>query len=187
MIQETFKHFEPPGVIDIKDVSGGKLFMDGLWLCGYLPHPDMAFVGFTPNVAAMVRVLALGEVDSIIIDTSTLIAVSHDLVGPAFQNMDYLYEVLARMDGAQLTSLYANGVKMYRMKQRKGDLAFVPQGFLVIELSLVPHSMIYGMRKSFFTKTKVGAEGYKHLVKLHEASGRSTDRMNKLLEMMETA
>ena len=43
------------------------------------------------------------------------------------------------------------------------------------------------MRKSFFTKTSVGAAGYKHLVKLHEASGRSTDRMNKLLEMLETA
>ena len=44
--------------------------------------------------------------------------------------------------------------------------------------------MIYGMRKSFFVKTKAATESYKHLVKLHDASGRNTDGMARLLEKM---
>ena len=185
VIQETLKHFEPPGAIGIKDVPGGQLFMEGLWLCGYLPHPDMAFVGLTPNAAAMLRVLALGEVDSIVIDIATLISVSSDIVGPPFENMEYLSANVAQWDVEKLTEMYANGVKMYRLRQRKGELAFIPQGYLVVEQTAAPHTMIYGMRKSFFVKNTAAKESYKQLIKIYVASGRNTDRMALLLEKME--
>ena len=159
--------------------------MEGLWLCGYLPHPAMAFVGFTLNAAAMLRVLALGEVDSIVIDIATLISVSSDIVGPPFENMEYLSANVAQWDVEKLTEMYANGVKMYRMKQRKGELTFIPQGYLVVELTLAPHTLIYGMRKSFFVKSTAASQSYKQLIKIHGASGRKMDRMALLLKKME--
>ncbi len=150
---------------------------------GFQPHPDMMNSGFTPNNAAMLRLVALGEVKVVLIDSETLTKVSSAKHGPPFENLEYISQTLNSWDKVAIAKMAAAGVKMFHTVQMKGDLLFVPQGWLVVESSHPKNNLIYGVRKSFMVKDRVT---YEHVKAKYFASSRSVDRMDKLLQLMKS-
>ena len=83
------------------------------------------------------------------------------------------------------TTMKAQGLTIYSVKQGRGSTLFVPAGWMVLEF--VPNDQVitYGVRKSFYplvcengAKDNVGA-----LVQLMKAGGQNTQKLEAIVEM----
>ena len=169
--------------LDISEVEGGSGFMSAMFSFGYAAHPDHVFVGSTPNCAAQVKVLAVGEVNVLMINLFSLIAASGNQVGPAMETLDYI-ETIAFWNADKVDAMIKAGVTMYSAVHKQGEMLVVPQGWLVAEMSCAGHKDIYGIRKAFFSSKAKDDEMYEACIKLFEASAKDATRMKSILEKM---
>ena len=169
--------------LDISEVEGGSGFMSAMFSFGYAAHPDHVFVGSTPNCAAQVKVLAVGEVNVLMINLFSLIAASGNQVGPAMETLDYI-ETIAFWNADKVDAMIKAGVTMYSAVHKQGEMLVVPQGWLVAEMSCAGHKDIYGIRKVFVSSKAKDVEMYEACIKLFEASAKDATRMKSILEKM---
>lgn len=163
---------------DISGVPGGKAFTSAAWLFGC--HVDMKAVGFTPNHAALVKLLAVGEVRRILVEWSSF----KDAIGE-FSSIEEVLTKFKKMDQDGLKDLAAKGVVMRQCLLQKQEVLYIPMGWLSVEVAC-PSPFIYGIRKSFFIKSKGKVyEESIEVAKSMEGTGKSVERMGKILETMD--
>lgn len=122
---------------------------------------------------------------TLLIDASSLRDIASETIRPPFENLDYLPQHLCQWDTARLKQFIDAGLTAKYIVQKKGDMLYVPQGWLVTEICAAGHSMILGARKSYMAKSEEGTKRYELAVALYKASGRNVDRMEALLKLMQ--
>ena len=172
--------------LDISSVDGGHQFMEGQWLYGYMPHPDMAYCGFAPNNAALVKIMAVGQVKLLLCELTSLVETSKTKVGPPCENLSYI-EGMRNWDAARIEEMVNSGVAMFQGIHDKNQLLFVPQGWIIVEVSMVGSRLIYGYRKAFMQATRKATDEYRAALQLFKTSGRNTTRMDAVIECMTNA
>ena len=170
--------------VDISSVDGGEQFMKGQWLYGFLPHPDMAFCGFAPNNAAVAKIMAVGQVKVLLVQLSSLIEISKTKVGPPIENLSSI-DLIRAWDSNRLKEMCEAGVMMFQGVHGQGQLLFVPQGWIIVEVSMVGSRLIYGYRKAFMQSNPGAIAEYKCGLAMYRNTGRMVDRMQNILECME--
>lgn len=154
--------------LDIGFFDGGRAFMDSIWVYGFLPYPNMAHIGFAPNNAACIRIQAIGEVRALMIDTIPLVKVTRETVGPAMDNLDFPTGML----------------KWDLAVHKQCDVLFMPQGWLLVEVTVVGCNLAHGVRKSFMVGGAVTTSAYETVLQLCRSSGRNISRMEDILTKM---
>ena len=169
---------------DISPVPGGKAFMDSAWLFGC--SSDMKQTGFLPNHAALLKMLAVGEVRHVLFEWKSLVAAWRKMMkiadGQALSTDDLL-EGLMKVDEATLVILVKHGANIRQCSLAKLEVLFVPMGWLCVEIAL-SSSFIYGIRKSVFVKGSAAASVYEEAVGRVEASGKSVEKMRSILDIL---
>lgn len=157
--------------------------MNGQWIFGYLPYPDMAHIGFLPNQAAAIKILACGAVRTMLINTMTLVAVSSQKVGPAFENLDFFSGML-KWNAEKLQELIAAGMEMYFVVHKQHQVLYIPQGWIAVEMTEAGQNLVYGFRKSFMMSGRVHTDMYEGVLRIFRSSGRKVDLMEDILNQM---
>ena len=145
--------------------------------------PKMKAAGQTPNGLCMLKTLLAGHVDVLTVDCKSFLAalkVQHGLdqvsaedLEKHAQNVDMDFLIQLKNQGAQF--LYAKWLAQ--------DTLFIPCGWIVVEATIFG-SLVYGARRTFFTKSQNAFTSYEELLGCHVAAGKKTDHMMEALEMM---
>ena len=101
--------------------------MEGQWLYGYMPHPDMAYCGFAPNNAALVKIMAVGQVKLLLCELTSLVETSKTKVGPPCENLSYI-EGMRNWDAARIEEMVNSGVAMFQGIHDKKPASVRPSG-----------------------------------------------------------
>ena len=186
-VQTLFKQFSACEC-DISEVQGGEIFMKSAYLFGYLPHPDMSFVGFQANSAACIKVMSMGKVRTVLIKTSTLVDTTRTKVGPAAENLDYI-DSMRTFPEKHLQDLCKGGVKMWQCIHCPGDLLYIPHGYVCVEssVSAKPSDLVFGFRKSFMGKRESAIADYASCIELFQGAGRDVGRMRSIIDAMKAS
>ena len=121
--------FMPPDTVDLHaaGVMGGQAFMEGLWNFGFTL--EIAFASFTPNNSGMLRVMALDEVQVLLIETASLCRVSAEQdCATVCSDLDYIEKVLLTRSSDMLKFMPGNGMLIHNGLQETGVILIVPQG-----------------------------------------------------------
>ena len=181
--QELMKHVIPKG----SDISGVDeqclLFMTRQWLYGFMPAPDMAFCGFPPNNAACAKIMASGQVKVLAIQLSSLVAVSKEKIGPACESLSYI-DGIRSWDDKKIQEMCEAGVRMFGGVHSQGQMIFIPQGWIIVEVAMVGSRLLYGYRNSFMQAGEEAKNEYACAISLYKSSARNTERMESILECM---
>ena len=167
---------------DLSSVEGGTTFMSALWFQGFSEHGKMSYCGFTPDSSSTCKVLCLGKVNVIAIKTTSLCRVSSSTLGPSVENLDHL-DTIWDWDRARILAMVKAGVEIVKLEQQKGDLLFIPQGWIVCEWTAEGTSLNYGVRKSFVIPEQAASQ-YEAAMKLYIASGRDVSRMQAIAKII---
>ena len=176
--EEFFKKHLPEKIVDISAVDGGDAFMKNAWVYGF--SPSMHHVGLTPNAAACVKALALGVSNVLLVEVeSYLKACKPDPEA----NLDFLDDI-AKLSGENLIALKGKGVQMRWHKHERGQLLFIPAGWIVVEYAPTTNTLLYGVRKSFFTSDAPAKSRYAKLIDLYQKPGKNASRMKAIQQLM---
>jgi hypothetical protein len=88
----------------------------------------MRFTGFTPNQAAVVKLMAFGEVRVGHIELSSL----KNAMDDKCISLEFLKD-LVQMAEPNLKKLQENGAKIQWHKQSRGEILYIPQGWVAVE------------------------------------------------------
>lgn len=204
--------WKPRSALDISAIDGGASFMSGIWMFGYLP--EMKFVGFTPNNCAQAKLMALGEVKTLLLETSSLLQALNDLRGVAlapaddkgedsgkdkdkdddtpqpppppdqFSDLGFFASSMQHWDDKRLRALVSKGLVMRKHIHKKGELLYVPQGWIAVESSSPGQSLLYGIRKSWMLGGSPHVDRYNKVLGIFRQSQKPVQRMEQILELM---
>ena len=172
-------------VVSLAEVPGGKAFSEAAWLFGC--NADLRQAGFLPNHAAMLKVLVAGEIRHLFVEWLSYKKAMADMhPGETLSNDDLLTKLKAA-DDDQLTRLSKRKVDMRQWKLQKGQVLFVPMGWIMVEVSGAG-SLIYGFRKSWFLKSSHAeyAEAIQVVKSSSSSNGKSVERMEKILSFLKS-
>lgn len=125
-------------------------------------------MGPTPTSAAMVKMLAMGELK---VYTFNLKAAAYSMVGVnEFLMKDNVKELAPKLPEMQCCTI------------SKGEVMHIPQGWYVLELA-TKGPLCYGVRKSFMVDTVDGKSAYKKNKEMFEGDGRDVGKMSDLLKL----
>ena len=176
--------FMPPDTMDLHAAGlvGGQAFIETFLNFGFTR--EMAFAGFTPNNSSMLRVMALGEVKVLLIETASLCWVSAEQdCAPVFSDFDYIEKVLLTLSSDQLKFMAGKGVLIHHGSQNAGDILYVPQGWIMVEQAVHGHNFIHGVRNSMMLKSPAAVSNYECGLELFRTSNRIVTRMAILAAM----
>ena len=166
-------------------VKGGDAFMEGAWLFGC--SSDMKQVGFNPNHAGLIKLLAIGEVRHLLIEWDSFSKHFRSSVGADAADLgpEDLFNKFKNLDETKLLEQAKRGVNMKQCILKKHDILFVPTGWVSVEVAS-DTTLIYGIRKSCFLK---GSEKeYKEAIELVKKSGgKSVARMDQIHDILKQA
>lgn len=169
---------------DISSVAGGQSFMDAAWLFGC--SADLKSVGFNPNGAGLLKVLAVGEVQHILLEWAGvkkfLEKIEKDKSGERKSSREDLLGQLKCLTEEQVKQLCEDTVVRQHTLKAK-EILFIPMGWVAVEIA-GNHPFLYGFRKSVFTTGATGVAAYEDALEAAKASGKAVDRMSKILETL---
>ena len=144
---------------------------------------DAKAISPTPNGVAMLKLLCGGEVRFLCADATSIVQalavhLSKDQVSAT--------EILEKLVDFSLDTLksLSQHVKFYTGVQKKGDIIFIPVGFITIEIAL-SGMLLYGIRKSFVLRSKAHHTAYASLMGTYAAAKKDTTKMQLLAQHME--
>ena len=184
---EMLLPFVPKNTQPINDVSGGKNFEKSLWLYGFTE--DMRFCGLTPQCASMVRVLYAGCMEFYMISVADLqkanLLKDNDT---SKTSVEFLRQGFMNMNLSTLQELKDQDVKVYYTKLEPHQALYVPQAYLVLELS-AQGPLIFGVRKSFMEggSDSAAVERFATAGQILAASGNNIDRHNEVLQSLQNS
>lgn len=166
---------------DICKVAGGKAFMEAAWLFGC--SSDLKQTNFTPNNAALLKMLVVGEVRHILIEWKSLVAAFKKMHSGEELSTETVLDKLSTVDDENVTAeiLFKHGATMRQCALSKLEVMFIPMGWLCVEIA-GHSSFIYGLRKSCFVKGSVPQ--YEDAIHRTKTAGKSVERMESILEIL---
>ena len=166
---------------DICKVAGGKAFMEAAWLFGC--SSDLKQTNFTPNNAALLKMLVVGEVRHILIEWKSLVAAFKKMHSGEELSTETVLDKLSTVDDENVTAeiLFKHGATMRQCVLSKLEVMFIPMGWLCVEIA-GHSSFIYGLRKSCFVKGSVPQ--YEDAIHRTKTAGKSVERMESILEIL---
>lgn len=166
---------------DICKVAGGKAFMEAAWLFGC--SSDLKQTNFTPNNAALLKMLVVGEVRHILIEWKSLVAAFKKMHSGEELSTEKVLDKLSTVDDENVTAeiLFKHGATMRQCVLSKLEVMFIPMGWLCVEIA-GHSSFIYGLRKSCFVKGSVPQ--YEDAIHRTKTAGKSVERMESILEIL---
>lgn len=173
---------------DISSVHGGDVFQQGTWMFGY--SKSMRYVGFTPNLAAAIRIVCQG---SLLVHAFSMESIYQHLsttkgVEDSFITVDNIIALIRGLTASSLAEAVKGGLVARSVVVEPKQLLYVPQSWVVVEAcSDKAGSLLhYGVRKSFFTKTEAGTKGYQLCVDVYKNSKFQTTRMEDIVTKLES-
>ena len=170
---------------NIGAVKGGAAFMEGAWLFGC--SATMKHIGFNPNHAGLIKLLAIGEVRRLLLDWDSFSKHFRSSLGTDAADMgpEDLFNKFKDLDETKLLELAKRGANMKQCILKKHEILFVPMGWFSVEVAS-DTTPIYGIRKSFFLK---GSEKeYKEALELvKKGGGKSVARMDQIHDILKQA
>ena len=120
---------------DISKVPGGKAFMEAAWLIGC--SSDLKQINFTPNNAALLKMLVVGKVRHILIEWQSLVAAFKKTHPGEELSAETALDKLSMVDDESLTAeiLFKHGATMRQCVLNKLEVMFIPMGWLRVEIS----------------------------------------------------
>ena len=167
-------------ITDVSSVPGGSGFMSACWLYG--SAAELKAVGVLPNHSCMMKLLVSGEVRHIFVRAKDLLGVLYKTkVIESEHDLPSALGHLQGLDAAGLMDLCKSGVNILETTQHKGELLFVPMGWVVVEIAN-PSVHLFGVRKSFMLRSS--KDDYELFMKIVTARGQNTDRMKQIHALM---
>ncbi|CAE6929570.1 unnamed protein product [Symbiodinium sp. CCMP2592] len=167
-------------VTDVTSVPGGSGFMSACWLYGCAA--EIKTVNVLPNHSCMMKLLVSGEVRHIFLRAKGLLGVLYKMKAiDSEHDLMSAIEHLKGLDAQGLLDLCKSGVEILETTQHKGELLFVPVGWVVVEIAN-PSVHLFGVRKSFMLSSS--ADDYELFMKIVAARGQNVERMTKIHELM---
>ena len=168
-------------VVKIQSIVPG--FDKALWTCGY--SANYTSINIAPNACAMIRVLAMGEINCILINLVDLVKA----LDGAFVKLSDIKEFVSSLGNAKYTEIVDSGCAFHHVKQQAEELLFVPAGWLLCETCSSAtadgqaQQLIYGFRKSLFFNNGSDRDGYGQVESLMSNDGLDTSKMKKVQEL----
>lgn len=158
--------FSSQMVLDISKVAEGGAFMNNIWYWGY--DAKLSLAHFPPNAAAMVRVVAAGELRIICFNATVVARVMRTRNMPC--KLDAMVQFM--LDLKEDDEIVSEG---FTAVCKADDVIYVPTGFILCEKSM-SGGLLYGCRKSYLIKSETCMASYKVCSEVLEASGRNPDQ-----------
>lgn len=160
----------------IQKIVGG--FDRAVWQVGYMP--TYWSVGLTPNSAAMQRMLVLGTLDVILVNTQELMD-AMSAVGVVFEvKASALKDYVMSLDKEMYVALATAGCTFLYVQQAHESLLHVPTGWLMVEWQGGDDPLVYGWRKSLFYDSRSEFDGYSRTIQLMQGDGMDATKMNEV-------
>lgn len=191
--EATLSQYLHPSICDLSAVAGGPAFMKAMWMFGFAP--DMKACGMAPSCSATYRILNAGATHLLIVDTDSLLELVVKQLGEAgyvtsVQNMA-VEQVLSTLENATVERICAwvdAGLLAWHHTQQPRQLVYIPQGFIVVEMSDTNGGNLhFGVRKSFIASDRKSADTFGAWVQLLLNAGRDVSRMQDIVKCMATA
>ena len=125
-----------------------------------------------------------GELYVVVIEMSSLQKYTAD----AQIDMAKLSDYMAGIEGfteEKIDDLKEKGVVFLQHVLQKDKLLHVPMGWLLLERAPKSQTLIYGVRKSFFTASDKAKAAYAHVLGMFRQDGRNTERMDKIYDKIQ--
>lgn len=168
-------------VLDISEVSS--TWNGTSWLFGV--GTDFHVVAPTPNSAALLRVLWMGEMEVMAWPVVQLKDVLSSM-GKTVKSMDDLVKVVGALTEADVKSMKAKELIGVRTVMSKEVLYFVPAGWLIAERCRAG-PLLYGVRKSVFVQSENDLAQYSACHQLLSEGGVDTTKMAAIKEIFSRA
>ena len=167
-------------VTAIPDGIAGAL--DSAWFYGFnSPHFSVYTV---PNGLPNFKLLFAGEVAHIAFDIVSLVAhVKKKNTLLTSPSIDELKDFATNLDAGSLAEALGDNVKAWYCTQSPHETLFLPSAFMVAE-QVAKGALVYGVRHSTITKTKVTRERYDALLKTYRSAKKPVDKMELALTAM---
>ena len=137
------------------------------------------------NCAAVVKAVVCGEVHVVLFDILTLLKYAKD---HSVEGYDKLEDVIASLEGCteeKVRAMATGGVAILQHTLVANQLLLVPMGYVILERASARETLIYGVRRSFFTSSDRACESYAAMRQLFAASGKQVTRMDEIAALME--
>ena len=114
-----------PNPVDMSGVS--RTVSNGFFLTGLAPRATCA--GLTPNGAGMLRVMHMGEIQSLLVPMKGL----KEAAGVLLSEESGVQRFLENLTSNQIEDLHAKGVRMYYLTQTPQSVLYVPIGWAIVD------------------------------------------------------
>ena len=100
--------------------------------------------------------------------------------------LEALREIIKKLNQTDLVALSQGGARMMRFTLETGAVLYIPMGWITVERACESTQIHYGVRKSWFTKTKESAAVYKFIYDTLCLGPKKTDssRMAEILAVL---
>ena len=87
-----------------------------------------------------------------------------------------LQDLIENLTSSDLDKANASGCPMLTCMQTKGDLLYLPAGWMTVEL-VTKGVLVYGVRKTFFIRSSEQLASYNALISMYTLAKKNTDKM----------
>ena len=98
--------------------------------------------------------------------------------------MENVLDSLRSMTAEEVETLHSEGVIMWQATIGPNEMLFIPTGTIDLERACSGDALYYGIRKSFFCQDEQSIKRYEKLIGLSKTSGKASERMDKVLEIL---
>lgn len=175
---ELLQKFSPKPLCDISEVPGGKAFLAGVWLYGFVAHHR--HVSLAPNSASVIKLLFDGDVSMMLLDLSSLWAFMKAKNPSVATDIREVLTMMHSAGASDLKAMVDSGVHIYHTRLLAQQAIYVPQGWLIIEDSCNDRRLHYGIRKSYIVNSEKAASDYALCTELTRGSGKNVQRMESI-------
>ncbi len=153
------------------------------WLYGNMPMD--AFCSGNPFSTAMMKVLAAGVSKWLLFDAAS----AHGLLQQqASSNKTWtteaLREELRNLSLEAAEKLRKAGLTIVGCEQEAWSVLYVPTGWIALETTTGPGSLLYGVRKSLVVATEGAQKSYAAAKLLQDAAAKPTENIERVLAAM---
>ena len=155
-------------------IPSGSTIMNNAWLWGYMPKLNTA--GETPYGIGVIRCLAMGEMQVMVVGYKQLVAALGAQATP-----EVLRAALLDCKADGIKQLVDKNCEIYVGSVKPYDVLFVPSGYMMVEFASAG-TLIYGARKSVVHATQKAVDNLSSLIASRHQTNSNSTKLGKLLD-----
>ena len=153
------------------------------WLFGW-DTKKYTSASFTPNSAASMRFLAMGEIQMLLAPISSVLA-AMEKAGAERTSIGQVVAYIQNLDAPGVTKFKDDGCQFAYAKVSKHDCIYIPAGFVCIEKPTTTSPLLYGIRKSYMFSTAATFKEFKLATALQ--SGAGAEKLQMVCDLLHKA